>query len=427
MNTDVLDLARLQFALTAGGHFLFVALTLGLATVVAGLQTRAAFSGKPLHARMVRFWGQLYVINYAVGIVTGIVMEFQFGLSWSGLTHYAGNVFGASLAVETIVAFFVESTFLGLWIFGWNRFGRWTHLAMIWVVTLTAYLSAYWILVSNGFLNHPVGYRVADGELVLDDAVAVLTNPAALLAFGHILGGSLLTAGFFVAGVSAYHLFRRTPEREFFGRSLRVGVFLSFPALVVTAAFGGVQLTALAELQPMKSAVFRQQAADVARVQADMVARFGPGDYVPSEAWTRGGALLMLIAFGLMMYLTLAGVVLVCFPRAVHRFRLWHLALMAAVPLPYLAMTGGWVFREAGRQPWVVYGLLRTQDAVSDVPPGAMRASLAVFTTLFAVLAVVNARLLVRYARRGPTDTGLGRDDRTPDGDPAGSLPATRY
>ncbi|GGU57423.1 cytochrome ubiquinol oxidase subunit I [Streptomyces lavendofoliae] len=359
-------------------------------------------------------------------------MEFQFGLSWSGLTHYAGNVFGASLAVETIVAFFVESTFLGLWIFGWNRFGRWTHLAMIWVVTLTAYLSAYWILVSNGFLNHPVGYRVADGKLVLDDAVAVLTNPAALLAFGHILGGALLTAGFFVAGVSAHHLFRRTPEREFFGRSLRVGVFLSFPALVVTAAFGGVQLTALAELQPMKSAVFRQQAADVARVQADMAARFGPGDYVPSEAWTRGGALVMLIAFGLMMYLALAGVVLACFPRAVHRFRLWHLALMAAVPLPYLAMTGGWVFREAGRQPWVVYGLLRTQDAVSDVSPAAMRASLAVFTTLFAVLAVVNARLLVRYARRGPTDTGLGRDDRapdgdTPDGDPAGSLPATRY
>lgn len=230
MNPDVLDLARLQFALTAGGHFLFVALTLGLATVVAVVQTVATIGRKPLHARMVRYWGQLYVINYAVGIVTGIVMEFQFGMSWSGLTHYAGNVFGASLAVETIVAFFVESTFLGLWIFGWHRFNRWVHLAMIWVVTLTAYLSAYWILVSNGFLNHPVGYRVEGGDrLVLDDPVAVLTNPSALLAFGHILAGALLTAGFFVAGVSAYHLFRRTSEWEFFGRSLRIGVFLSFP------------------------------------------------------------------------------------------------------------------------------------------------------------------------------------------------------
>ncbi|MFE9888653.1 cytochrome ubiquinol oxidase subunit I [Streptomyces scopuliridis] len=235
VSAETLDLARLQFALTAGGHFLFVTLTLGLATIVACVQTRATISGRPLHARMVRFWGQLYVINYAVGIVTGIVMEFQFGLSWSGLTHDVGNILGASLAVETIVAFFVESTFLGLWIFGWNRFGKWVHLTLIWVVTLTAYLSAYWILVANGFLNHPVGHRMEDGQAVLDDVGALLTNPSALLAFGHILAGSLLTAGFFMAGVSAYHLFRRTPEWEFFGRSLRIGVFVSLPALVVTA------------------------------------------------------------------------------------------------------------------------------------------------------------------------------------------------
>ncbi|MEU9998727.1 cytochrome ubiquinol oxidase subunit I [Streptomyces sp. NPDC050848] len=449
MNPDVLDLARLQFALTAGGHFLFVALTLGLATVVAVVQTVATIGRKPLHARMVRYWGQLYVINYAVGIVTGIVMEFQFGMSWSGLTHYAGNVFGASLAVETIVAFFVESTFLGLWIFGWHRFNRWVHLAMIWVVTLTAYLSAYWILVSNGFLNHPVGYRVEGGDrLVLDDPVAVLTNPSALLAFGHILAGALLTAGFFVAGVSAYHLFRRTSEWEFFGRSLRIGVFLSFPALMVTAVFGGIQFAALGTFQPMKSAVFSQKTAEIAQIQADMVTRFGPGDYVPSEAWTRGGGLVMLISFALMMYFTFAGVILACFKKVVFRFRLWHLALMAAVPLPYLAMISGWVFREAGRQPWVVYGLLKTEDAVSDLSPGAMRASLIVFTTLFGLLVVLNAWLLARHARRGPVDAGLGHDDRvSPEGgaegggradgpesgpgdgpgDPVDSLPATSY
>ncbi|MFD9033625.1 cytochrome ubiquinol oxidase subunit I [Streptomyces sp. NPDC059567] len=429
MNPDVLDLARLQFALTAGGHFLFVALTLGLATVVAVVQTVATIGRKPLHARMVRFWGQLYVINYAVGIVTGIVMEFQFGMSWSGLTHYAGNVFGASLAVETIVAFFVESTFLGLWIFGWHRFNRWVHLAMIWVVTLTAYVSAYWILVSNGFLNNPVGHRTEGGKLVLDDPVAVLTNPSALLAFGHVFAGALLTAGFFVAGVSAYHLFRRTSEREFFGRSLRIGVFLSFPALMVTAAFGGIQLGSLRTLQPMKSAVFSQNTADIARIQADMVTRFGPGDYIPSEAWTRGGGLVMLICFGLMMYFTLAGVILACFKKVVFRFRLWHLTLMAAVPLPYLAMISGWVFREAGRQPWVVYGLLKTEDAVSELSPGAMRASLIVFTTLFALLVVLNAWLLARWARRGPVDEGLGHDDRggPEDEDAADSLPATSY
>ncbi|MFI1397241.1 cytochrome ubiquinol oxidase subunit I [Streptomyces sp. NPDC020681] len=424
MTPETLDLARLQFALTAGGHFLFVALTLGLATVVACLQTVATIGRRPLPARMVRFWGQLYVINYAVGIVTGLVMEFQFGLSWSGLTHYAGNVFGASLAVETIVAFFVESTFLGLWIFGWHRFNRWVHLAMIWIVALTAYLSAYWILVSNGFLNNPVGHRAEGGELVLDDAGALLTNPNALLAFGHVAGGALLTAGFFMAGVSAYHLFRRTSEWEFFGRSLRIGVFLSFPALMFTAVFGGIQFAAM---QPMKSAVFSAKSAEIARIQAEMAARFGPGDYVPPESWTRGAGLIMLIAFALMMYFSLAGVVLACFKKVVFRFRLWHLALMTAVPLPYLAMISGWVFREAGRQPWVVYGLLKTEDAVSGHSPGAMRASLITFTTLFALLAAVNGWLIVRHARKGPVDAGLGHDDRTDRKNPADSLPATSY
>ncbi|MBB6434198.1 cytochrome ubiquinol oxidase subunit I [Streptomyces candidus] len=409
---ETVDLARLQFALTAGGHFLFVALTLGLALVVACLQTRATFSRSALHARMVRFWGQLYVINYAVGIVTGIVMEFQFGMSWNGLTHYAGNVFGAPLAVETVAAFFVESTFLGLWIFGWHRFNRWAHLAMIWVVTLTALLSAYWILVANGFLNHPVGHAEEGGRLVLADAGALMTNPSTLLAFGHILGGALLTAGFFVAGVSAYHLFRRTPEWEFFGKSLRIGVFLALPALLVTAAFGGVQFAELASLQPMKSAVFSQEAADMARLQAELTARFGPGDYVPSEAWTRGGGLTMLISFALMLYLGIGNVVLASVRTTLYRFRLWHLLLMASVPLPYLAMISGWIFREAGRQPWVVYGLLKTEDAVSGLSPGAMRASLITFTVLFALLIAVNWWLLLRCARRGPVDAGLGHDDR---------------
>ncbi|MEW2067824.1 cytochrome ubiquinol oxidase subunit I [Streptomyces sp. NPDC007346] len=432
MDPETLDLARLQFALTAGGHFLFVALTLGMALIVACLQTAATVTDKAPHHRMVRFWGQLYVINYAVGIITGLVMEFQFGLSWSGLTHYAGNVFGASLAVETIVAFFVESTFLGLWIFGWHRFNRWVHLATIWIVALTACVSAYWILVSNGFLNNPVGHRTENGRLVLADAGALLTNPSTLLAFGHILGGALLTAGFFMAGVSAHHLFRRTPEVGFFTGSLRIGVFVSFPALWVTAGFGGVQLASLSDMQPMKSAVFSGKTAEIAELQAEMVARFGPGDYVPSEVWTRGGALVMLLAFALMMYLCLAGVVLACFRKVVQRFRLWHVVLMASVPLPYLAMISGWVFREAGRQPWVVYGLLKTEDAVSGHSPGTMLASLITFTVLFAALAVLNGWLLLRHARLGPVESGLGHDERVPaapeSGGPAGPPPFTpRY
>ncbi|MFF2377593.1 cytochrome ubiquinol oxidase subunit I [Streptomyces xiamenensis] len=410
MDPQTLDLARWQFGLTAAGHFLFVALTLGMAPLLAVLQTRATLrGGDATHTVMVRYWGRLYLINYGIGIVTGLVMEFQFGMAWSGLGHVAGNVFGASLAVETVFAFFVESVFLGLWILGWDRFPKGVHLAILWVVTGTAYLSAYWILVTNGFLNHPVGHTVAaDGTLVLDDPVALLTNPSTLLAFGHIAGGALLTAALFLAGVSAYHLYHRTEHYELFRRSLRLGVFTALPALFVTVVFGGLQLESLTTLQPMKSAVFRREAEEVARLQAELAARFGPGDHLPNEALTRGAGTLMMLAFALLMYGVLAAVVFACFRRAVYHARPWHLVLMAMVPLPYVAMTAGWVFREAGRQPWVVYQVLRTEDAVSHLSAGQMGLSLAVFGTLFAALIAVNAVLLLRAARRGPVESPRG-------------------
>ncbi|MGV9775854.1 cytochrome ubiquinol oxidase subunit I [Streptosporangium sp. NPDC003464] len=396
---ETLDLARLQFALTAGSHFLFVALTLGLATLVALMQTRATLTGSAVHRRMARFWGRLYVINYAMGIVTGLVMEFQFGLVWSGLTHFAGNVFGASLAMETLTAFFVESTFLGLWIFGWDRLNRWAHLGVLWVVTLTAYASAYWILVSNGFLQNPVGAEVVDGVLRLTEAAAVLTNPAALTAFGHILCGALVVAGFFVAGVSAHHLRRRTEEQEFFRRSLRIGVFTALPALMATAAFGGVQF---GTAQPMKLAVYRGAAQEVARLQAETAAAHGPGDYAPPAGLVQGSATTMMILFALMLLIAGLSALLALFPWAVRRLRIWHVLLTAAVPLPFAAMLAGWVFREVGRQPWVVYGLLTTQDALGELSPSAVRFSLAAFASLFGLLVAVNTWMLARSARQGP-------------------------
>jgi cytochrome d ubiquinol oxidase subunit I len=414
---QTLDLARLQFALTAGAHFLFVALTLGLATLVAIIQTRATIGRDPVHERMTRFWGQLYIINYAMGIVTGLVMEFQFGLSWSGVTRFAGNTFGASLAMETLVAFFIESTFLGLWIFGWNRLNRWAHLGVIWVVTLTAYVSAYWILVSNGFLNHPVGAVVSGGVMKLTDAAAVLTNSSALVAFGHIIGGALLVGGFFMAGVSAYHLRRRTEEQEFFRKSLRIGIGVALPALLWTAAWGGIQFQTTGEAQPMKLAVWGDKTAEIARLQAEMTARFGPGDYVPPAGWVHLGGDAMLQVFIVMLVIAVLSLALMSSRRAVMGFRAWHLLLIIAIPLPFVSMIGGWVFREMGRQPWVVYGLLKTSDAVSGVSPAAMRLSLIVFTTVIGCLICVNYWLLARQARRGPAEVALGRPvaPETPD------------
>lgn len=184
---DVLDLARTQFAVTGSLHFLFVVLTLGLA-LIAIMHTRYAVTGKPVHERVTRFWGQIYVINYALGILTGLVMEFQFGMNWSGLSHYAGDIFGAPLAIETLGAFFLESTFLGLWIFGWHRLPKWLHVACIWVVTLTAYVSAFWIMVANSFLQNPAGAVERDGHLVLTDFGALLTNPTLIMALPHVLG-----------------------------------------------------------------------------------------------------------------------------------------------------------------------------------------------------------------------------------------------
>jgi Cytochrome bd-type quinol oxidase, subunit 1 len=407
MNT--VDLARLQFALTAGAHFMFVALTLGLATLVAVIQTRATFGRSAVHMRMTRFWGQLYIINYAMGIITGLVMEFQLGFAWSGLTEFAGNAFGSALALETVVAFFVEATFLGLWIFGWDRLNRWAHLALIWVVTLTAYASAFWVMVSNGFLQNPVGYRRDGDVLHVADFGAMVSNPAALVAFWHILSAALLVGAFFMAGVSAYHLARRTTEQDLFRKSLRIGAGVSLPAVFLTATFGGISFETL---QPSKIAAWSRDTAQLARIQAEMAGLHGPGDYLPPTDWVFAGGLTMLIAFAVMFPMAGLNVLLMLFRPVVRDLRVWHWTLVAAIPLPFVATLGGWVFREMGRQPWAVYGLLTTADAMSPLTEGEMRFSLFAFTGVFAVLVVINYWLLARAARRGPDGVALGAERR---------------
>ncbi|WP_372442148.1 cytochrome ubiquinol oxidase subunit I [Actinomadura violacea] len=379
---------------------MFVALTLGLATLVALMQTRATLSGSAVHARMTRFWGQLYVVNYAVGIVTGLVMEFQFGLNWAGMSRMTGGVFGAPLALETIGAFFVESTFLGLWIFGWDRLNRWVHLALIWVVTLTAYLSAYFVLVANGWLQRPVGYEMRDGAARLTDAGALLGNPTAVLAFGHVLFGGLLTAGFFMAGVSGYHLLRRTAEVEFFRRSMRIGLVTVIASVMPVVIVGGMQYQ---YLQPTKTG-----GGDAAAAVARFTARFGPDDYMPPGMAGVGEAVMEGL-WSLMLLLAVVALVKVWWGRWLVRGRVFHVVMVCAVPLPYVAMLAGWVFREVGRQPWMVYGVLKTRDALSPgVGSGTIAVSFGVFTALFAVLVAVNAWLLARFARRGPDGAALG-------------------
>ncbi|MEV6903706.1 cytochrome ubiquinol oxidase subunit I [Amycolatopsis sp. NPDC051372] len=370
---DPLPIARLQFATTTSFHFLFVLLTLGLVTVTAVMQTRATISGTPQLLRMTRFWGKLYVINYALGIATGIVMEFQFGLTWTGLSAFAGDVFGAPLAIETLVAFFFESTFLGLWIFGWGRLNKWLHLALIWLVTLTAYASALFIMVANSFLQNPVGSHLQGGQLHLDDFGALLTNPALVASLPHVIGGALMTGGFFVTGVSAYHFLKRTAEVDFFTRSMRFGVVTALIGSIVTINQGFEQFGELAKYQPDKlgeSAV--------------------------------GVPLAVMMGIGFVALLcSLAGTILLI-RNWLMRARFLHYLMVPAIVLPFAAAIAGWLVRELGRQPWLIWGKLRTADAVADVPGGQVLFSFIAFGVLFAALALADWVLMSRVARRGP-------------------------
>ncbi|MEN3533913.1 cytochrome ubiquinol oxidase subunit I [Microbispora sp. ZYX-F-249] len=402
-------LARLQFATTAGFHWLFVMLTLGLAPLIAVTHTRHALRGSPLTERMTRFWGQIYVVNYVLGIATGLVMEFQFGLAWSGLSEYAGNVFGAPLALETIVAFFAESTFLGMWIFGWGRLPKAVHVTLIWLVTLTAYASAYWIMVANGFLQHPVGHEVRDGVARLTDFGAMLTNPNAINALVHAASAALMTGGVFMAGVSSYHFLKRTAERAFFRASLRLGLFTAAPAAFVALYYGFVQIPTLVETQPMKAATLRGHVDDIGSlrvedVQAQLVQRFGAGDYRP-PAWIATAFDVMQDVGYLILLLIVVALVLLHRDRYL-RFRPAAYLMLVAVPLPFVAALGGWLLREVGRQPWAVYGELTTAAARSHV--GSMLTSLVLFGAVFLALAIADWALIIRYARRGPADTDLG-------------------
>jgi cytochrome d ubiquinol oxidase subunit I len=400
---DVLLLARLQFATTSSLHFLFVLLTLGLVTLLVYLQTAWLVTRKPGYRRLTRFWGTLYVINYVLGVATGIVMEFQFGMNWSGLSHYAGNVVGAPLAMETLAAFTLESTFLGMWIFGWHRLPAAVHTALLWLVALTAYLSAFWIMVANSWLQNPVGYVERDGVAHLTDFGALLTNPTLVMALPHVVGAALAAGGFFMAAVSSWHFVRYTPEWEFFRRSLRLGLVAGVAGTFLTVVTGFAQLAVIGPVQPTK---FGDDADKAAKV-AEWTARFGPGDYLPPQ-WT-GLPLALMIMVGLSLFWGFLLLPLLYRDWLVRlRFPLY--ALLLAAPLPFAAAILGWLVREEGRQPWAVYGLLTVRDAVTPAGGGVVLASFVGFTALLGTLAVLNWTLLLRHAARGPRDLALGRE-----------------
>ncbi len=467
---DALDLARVQFAVTTVYHFFFVPITIGMSVLVAVLQTAWVRTGRPEYLRATKFWGKLFLINFAMGVVTGIVQEFQFGMNWSAYSRFVGDIFGAPLAIEGLLAFFLESTFLGLWIFGWDRLPKRIHLTTIWLAAIGTVLSAYFILAANSWMQHPVGYRMNQtaGRAELTSLGKVLTNPTVLSAFPHTIVACFLTAGAFMMTVAGWHLARRN-QVEVFRSSMRLAMWVTLIAGLAVAVTGDQQAKIMTKQQPMKMAAaealyrtsqpasfslfsvgpldgraethglrvprvlsflatgsFDGKVEGIDDLQSEYTTKYGSGDYVPYVPVTYWSFRLM-IGFGVLAALiALLGLWLMRRGRLPggRAARWFWAATVLSIGLPLAANSFGWIFTEMGRQPWTVFGVLKTPASVSPTVGGAtVLTSLIVFTLLYGGLAVVEVLLLIRYARHGAPE--VEHTDTTPGGTGDADRPLT--
>jgi cytochrome d ubiquinol oxidase subunit I len=457
------DLARWQFAFVTINHFFFVPVTIGLAFLTALLQTAWYRSKRDEYLRLTRFFGTLLVINIAIGVVTGLVQEFQFGMNWGAYSRLVGNIFGAPLAVEGLGAFFLESTFLGLWLFGWDKLPRLVHLATIWAVSLGTVLSALFIMAANSWMQHPVGYTMVNGKPQLNDVWALLTNPVFVWGYSKVLLASLVTGAAVMLAVSAWQL-RHGGEREVFTRSARLALVILVPAILFTMLVGDELGVIEAKYQPMKIAAAEAQwttcqpcsfslfqigggnndqtptqiieiphllsllatnhwngkVVGLNPLQSQYSSQFGPGYYVPNvfiQYWS-----MRVMAYGGVLALLIAGWGLWLLRRkklaTSRRFR-W-VAIWAAV-LPFVMNTAGWLLTESGRQPWIVQGIMLTKNGISPtVSTTTIAIGLVVFVLLYAVLATIDLMLMLKYAREPIPPARAEADADAP-------LPAVQY
>lgn len=430
---DALMLSRMQFAAATFFHFLFVPLTLGLSILIAIMETIYVRRGDEEYRRMARFWGKIFLINFAIGVVTGITLEFQFGTNWSRYSAYVGDIFGSLLAIEATVAFFLESTFIAVWALGWNRMSPKAHAVMIWLVALASNMSALWILIANSWMQHPVGYVIRNGRAELDDFLAIVLQPFAWHTIVHTLAAAYILAGFLVTGISARHLLRKQ-HVSFFTKSLRLGLSMALIFSIVEVVQGHAHGGEVAKTQPTKLAAMeslwdtRKSAPQHMLVIPDPenernLVEFGtvPGglsflahhdfnaevkglkDFPPSE---RPPVMLTFISFRVMMTLgffflliTIAGW---AWRKNITEKPLLLKAFVYSIPLPYIASEMGWMLAEVGRQPWVVYGVMKTSDAVSPIAVSQVGISLAAFFIIYTFLGFAAFYLMASHARRGP-------------------------
>jgi cytochrome d ubiquinol oxidase subunit I len=440
------DLARAQFATTSIYHFLFVPLTLGLAPLVAIMQTTWYRTGVDAWLRLTRFFGTLLLINFAIGVATGLVQEFQFGMNWSVYSKFVGGVFGAPLAIEGLAAFFLEATFLGLWIFGWDRLSPRLHLATIWLVVLGTWLSAYFILVANSWMQHPVGYKIVDGEAQLTDVWALLSNEFAVRAWVHVILAGLIFGSIVMLGVSCWHLLRGR-NTDVFRRAAALALIVAVPATLVQLIVGNrfgetvtsaqsmkiaaseaqwntcqpcgfslfqiggfsaerpdptVSITIPRLLSYMGTGSFDGEVQGLNQLQAQEEKAYGPDNYMPNVElmyWS----MRVMAYLGVLMFLVAAVGAWLYRRRTLEKARWFLWTAIVAMAFPFIAATAGWVLTEMGRQPWIVQNLLKTSDAHSpNVSSATIGVSLGVFVVLYIVLGVVDFVLMRRYARLDP-------------------------
>ncbi len=431
---DTLLLSRLQFAFATFIHFIFVPLTLGLSLIVAYMETKFVRTGDETYKRMAKFWGKLFIINFTLGVVTGLTLEFQFGTNWSRYSAYVGDIFGSLLAIEATAAFFLESTFIGVWIFGWNKISPKLHATVMWLVALAANLSAIWIILANGFMQRPVGYVLRNGRAELSSFIDVITNGYAWNEFLHVVIGAYALAGFFVVGASAWHLLRRQ-NIDFFTKSFRIGATVALVSSVLVTVVGHFQGNIVAHFQPTKLAAMESHWETSKNAPMYLISVPDPDNERNSIQIGRIPSVLSLMAFNdpsaevkglkdfpkedrppvtltFVSFRLMVGLGMIMLVVGVLAFIMRHqpaeaapglLRLMIyAIPVPYLALQAGWAVAEVGRQPWIVYGLMRTKDAVSLIAPSQVAISLAAFFIVYIFLAVLDIYLLATFARKDP-------------------------
>jgi cytochrome bd ubiquinol oxidase subunit I len=436
----VLALSRIQFAVTIMFHFLFVPLTLGLTWLLAWWEHRYVKTGDEKYLRLVKYWGRLFLINFGLGIVTGITMEFQFGMNWAAYARYVGDIFGAPLAIEATAAFFLESSLIGLWVFGWNKISRKAHARVMVLIAFASNLSGLVIMLANGWMQRPVGCVLRNGRAEMDDFWALLTNSYGWAMFAHTLITAFVCTGFFVLGISAWHL-RRKNETDFFKTSFRAAAAFALVFSVLTVVSGDQNGALAGRYQPLKLAAMEAhwetqagapytifswpdvkneknvfeflkipKGLSLMTFRSDSAEVKGLKDVPAAE---RPPVLPVFISFKLMVLLGLVFLAAAFWawlqgrkksggaPPLLLRLLPW------LIPLPYLAIQLGWLVAEVGRQPWIVYGLMKTSDGVSSaISSGQVIFSLAGFTLLYGTLAVVDVLLLMKYAKKGPEAGG---------------------